>query len=137
MPRKTGYIGKARLGRDGKLRRAAPAGGSGGVLRGRVNAARLESPAAFAPDDDAPALTRRQLRELKPAAVAEVPDIASLRRRLRFSQGVFADLFGIPLGTLKDWESGRRRPDAPTRAYLRVIARDPQAVRRALEMATE
>jgi putative transcriptional regulator len=102
-----------------------------------VNTALLDSKAAFEPDDDTPILTRRELRELRPVAVEEAPDVAALRRRLRMSQGAFATLFGIPLATVKDWEQGRRKPDAPARAYLRVIASNPKAVRRALRTAAE
>jgi putative transcriptional regulator len=39
--------------------------------------------------------------------------------------------FQIPLGTLRDWEQGAAEPDQAARTYLRVIARDPEAVRRA------
>jgi putative transcriptional regulator len=106
-------------------------------MRGRADAARIDSPAAFEPDADTPILTRRELRELKPVRVDETPDIAALRRRLRLSQGAFATLFGIPLATVKDWEQGRRTPDAPARAYLRVIERNPKAVRSALKTAAE
>lgn len=130
MSKKSESIARARLGTDGKLRRLTDAGR---ILRGRVNPARLDSPAAFAPDADTPFLTRRELREMRPARLDQVPDVAAVRRRLRLSQGAFAQLFGIPLATVKDWEQGRRSPDAPARAYLRVIANDPAAVRRALE----
>ena len=137
MTTKTKRIVKAKLGHDGKLRRVTAAGKLGRVLRGRVNIARLDSPAAFAPDADTPILTRRELRELKPVVVEEMPDITAMRQQLRLSQGAFAELFGIPLATVKDWEQGRRAPDAPARAYLRVIAQNPKAVRRALETAAE
>jgi putative transcriptional regulator len=133
MTTKAKPIAKARLGADGKIYRGA--GKTGRVLRGRVHDALLDMPAAFAPDADTPVLTRRELRELKPVLVDDAPDLAALRRRLRLSQGAFAVVFGIPLGTLKDWEQGRRVPDAPARAYLRVIARNPKAVRSALEAA--
>ncbi len=135
MIMKTKRIVRARLGADGKLRRIGPSGKSGRVLRGRVNAALLDSPAAFAPETDSPVLTRRELRDMHPVAVNETPDLTALRRRLHLSQGAFATLFGIPLATIKDWEQGRRRPDAPARAYLRVIAKNPKAVRSALEVA--
>jgi putative transcriptional regulator len=133
MSKKSGPIARAKLGIDGKLRRLTSAGKRGQILRGRVNQARLDSPAAFAPDADAPFLTRRELREMRPARLDQIPDVAAVRRRLRLSQGAFAQLFGIPLATVKDWEQGRRSPDAPARAYLRVIANDPAAVRRALQ----
>ena len=137
MTTKTARTVRARLGADGRLRRATAQGKAGRVLGGRVNLARLDSPAAFAPDADTRVLTRRELRDLKPALVSKGIDVSAVRRRLRLSQGVFAALFGIPLATVKDWEQGRRQPDAPARAYLRVIAQDPDAVRRALTTAAE
>jgi len=137
MTTKTGRIVRAKLGADGRLRRISASGKIGRVIRREVNRKQIHSPAAFAPDADTPVLTRRELRELKPVRVHEAPDIAAIRRRLRLSQGAFATLFGIPLATLKDWEQGRRTPDAPARAYLRVIARNPNAVRHALKTAAE
>jgi len=137
MTTKTGRIVRAKLGGDGQLHRISASGKMGGVIRRRVDRKRIHSAAAFAPDDDTPILTRRELRELRPVRVDEAPDVAALRRRLRLSQGAFATLFGIPLATLKDWEQGRRMPDAPARAYLRVISRNPKAVRSALKTAAE
>ncbi len=135
MTTKSGRIVRAKLRSDGRLRRVTAAGRSGRVIRGRFDPAKFDSPAAFAPDADTPVLTRRELRELKPVTVEQVPDVLALRKRLGLSQGAFAHLFGIPLAALKDWEQGRRTPDAPARAYLRVIAQNPKAVRRALEAA--
>ena len=66
-----------------------------------------------------------------------VPQITIIRRALKLSQEEFAARFHIPVGTLRDWEQGRKEPDAAARAYLRVIARDPEAVRRALEPLSE
>jgi putative transcriptional regulator len=54
------------------------------------------------------------------------------RRALRLTQEDFAGAFHIPLGTLRDWEQGRKQSDAAARAYLRVIAREPDTVRQAL-----
>ncbi len=51
-----------------------------------------------------------------------------LRDHLGLTQEEFAARYRIPVGTLRDWEQGRKRPDAPARAYLTVIARDPHAV---------
>ena len=60
----------------------------------------------------------------------------SLAKRIRWalhmSQVEFAKTFRIPLGTLRDWEQHRRDPDRAAQAYLEVIAREPDAVRRAL-----
>jgi putative transcriptional regulator len=126
------HIVRAKLGADGELRRVSPSGKTGRIIKARVNPERLDDPAAFEPDVDTPVLTRRELKELKRPASEETPDVAALRRKLRLSQGAFAMIFNIPLPTVKDWEQGRRKPDAPARAYLRVISFNPRAVRDAL-----
>jgi len=48
------------------------------------------------------------------------------------SQEQFASRFGVPLGTLRDWEQGVSAPDTAARTLLRVIEHDPEAVLRAL-----
>ena len=63
-----------------------------------------------------------------------VPQVRTIRRVLGLSQEEFAARFHIPLGTLRDWEQGRREPDAAARAYLRVIGRNPTAVAEALSV---
>lgn len=65
--------------------------------------------------------------------VVEVPDVRAIRRKLRMSQNEFADAYRIPLATLKNWEQRRRAPDAPAAAYLQAIAREPRAIREALQ----
>jgi putative transcriptional regulator len=79
--------------------------------------------------------------------VAEDPDAApilsaaetasalarTVRKRLGISQAEFAARYHVPIGTLRDWEQNRKQPDAPALAYLRVIAREPVMVARALE----
>jgi putative transcriptional regulator len=65
--------------------------------------------------------------------VVEVPDVRAIRRLLHMSQHEFAEAFRIPLATLKNWEQGRRVPDAPAAAYLQAIARRPQVIREALQ----
>jgi putative transcriptional regulator len=55
----------------------------------------------------------------------EVPDVRAIRHGLHMSQEKFATTYRIPLSTLKNWEQGRRHPDAPAAAYLQVIARRP------------
>jgi putative transcriptional regulator len=63
----------------------------------------------------------------------EVPDVRAIRRQLQMSQHEFAEAYRIPLATLKNWEQGRRAPDAPAAAYLQAIARRPQLIREALQ----
>ena len=58
--------------------------------------------------------------------------VRGVRRRLGLSQQAFARRFFIPLPALRDWEAARRMPEAASLAYLRVIARAPQAVAQAL-----
>jgi putative transcriptional regulator len=57
-----------------------------------------------------------------------IPNVKKLRERLGLTQEAFAATYRIPIGTLRDWEQGRKLPDAPARAYLTVIARSPEAV---------
>jgi putative transcriptional regulator len=61
-----------------------------------------------------------------------VPDVKGLRTRLGMTQEQFALTYHLPLGTVRDWEQGRTRPDAPALAFLAVIEREPEVVRRAL-----
>jgi putative transcriptional regulator len=59
-------------------------------------------------------------------------DVALLRRSLGFTQTEFATKFCISLGTLRHWERGDRKPHGPALALLHVVAKEPQAVLRAL-----
>ena len=71
---------------------------------------------------------------LKPGRVTEFrpDDVRTVRVKLAKSQAEFALLIGVSVATLQNWEQGRRRPDGPARALLRVAARNPQAVIAAL-----
>ncbi len=83
--------------------------------------------AAALADPDAQPLTDERLARMK-----RTPRVKVIRRALDLSQEEFAERFRIPLGTLRDWEQGRKEPDAAARAYLVVIARNPKAVSEAL-----
>ncbi|MBX9934910.1 MAG: helix-turn-helix domain-containing protein [Methylobacterium sp.] len=87
-----------------------------------------EVSAAAAADPDARPMTDEEMRDTR-----RIPRVKTLRRALALTQEEFAARYHIPLGTLRDWEQGRATPDQPTRAYLTVIARDPEGVRRALD----
>ena len=69
----------------------------------------------------------RKVRGMRVTKV-EVPDVKAIRRALRMSQQRFAAAYRIPLPTLKNWEQGRRLPDAPAAAYLLAIKRRPKEV---------
>lgn len=62
----------------------------------------------------------------------EKPDVASIRKKLGLSQEKFAERFNLPKGSVRDWEQGRRTPDAAARNLLRVIKYAPETVERAL-----
>jgi putative transcriptional regulator len=84
--------------------------------------------AAALKDPDARPMSDEEFRRAR-----TVPRAKTLRRALGLTQEEFAGRYHIPIGTLRDWEQGRSEPDQPARAYLAVIARDPEGVRRALE----
>jgi putative transcriptional regulator len=85
---------------------------------------------AASADPDAQPLTPDDFKHLK-----RTPQVKIIRRALGMSQEEFSTRFHIPLGTLRDWEQGRKDPDAAARAYLVVIGRKPDAVLDALAVA--
>jgi putative transcriptional regulator len=66
------------------------------------------------------------------AASGEDVDVRAIRRLTGLSQAKFAELLGIELATLRNWEQGRRQPTGPARALLRAIRNEPVAVIKAL-----
>lgn len=84
--------------------------------------------AAALSDPDAQPLAPDDMKRMK-----RTPRVKIVRRALGLSQEEFAARFHIPLGTLRDWEQSRKEPDAAARAYLIVIARNPEAVSEALQ----
>jgi len=77
-------------------------------------------------DRDAQPLTEAGLK------MKRTPQAKIIRRALELTQEEFATRYHIPIGTLRDWEQGRAKPDQPTKAYLTLIARDPDHVNRLL-----
>ena len=119
----------ARMRREGVLLRIRP-DGTEEVMPVEALAPMTpeEVEAAAWRDPDARPLTPEELAKAK-----RIPRAKTLRRALGLTQEEFAVRYRIPLGTLRDWEQGRSEPDQPARAYLTVIAHDPEGVRRALE----
>ena len=68
----------------------------------------------------------------RPVVLPDEVDIKRIRAKAGMSQAEFARSFCINPRTLQEWEQGRRKPDATTRAYLAVIAKNRRAVLRAL-----
>jgi putative transcriptional regulator len=71
---------------------------------------------------------------LKPSRVTEFrpANVRAVRARLGASQAEFALMIGVSVATLRNWEQGRRTPDGPALALLRVAAKNPKAVIEAL-----
>ncbi len=69
-------------------------------------------------------------KKMKPSRVFRYrpADIKKIREKLGKSQPEFALMIGVSVATLRNWEQGRRTPDGPARALLRVAARNPDAV---------
>ena len=59
-------------------------------------------------------------------------DVGALRERLGLTQNQFSGMIGVSIKTLQNWEQGRREPEGPAKALLRVVEKEPQAVLRAL-----
>jgi len=83
--------------------------------------------AAALSDPEAQPRSAAQLARMK-----HTPRASLIRRALGLTQEEFSARFRIPLGTLRDWEQGASEPDQAARAYLTVIARNPNAVTEAL-----
>ena len=78
-------------------------------------------------DPDGKPLTEEDLRKLR-----QSPRVRVLRMALGLTQEEFAGAYGIPVGTLRDWEQGRREPDQASKTLLKLIEIMPQEVRAAL-----
>ena len=72
--------------------------------------------------------------EAKPSRVFDFhpDDVRKIRKKLGKSQSEFALMIGVSVATLQNWEQGRRHPEGPARALLKVAARNPKVVAQAL-----
>jgi putative transcriptional regulator len=70
----------------------------------------------------------------KPSRVFEItpPSIKVIRKKLNLSQSDFALMIGVSRSTLQNWEQGRREPDGPAKALLKIASKNPKAVMEAL-----
>lgn len=62
-------------------------------------------------------------------------DVSAIRARTGLSQEAFARRIGVSVGTLRNWEQGRRKPDGPAKVLLSLLERDPGIVERTLSKA--
>jgi len=97
----------------------------------RVNAMTDEEVlAAASSDPDAQPLDPEALEKMR-----RISPVKALRQRLGMTQVEFAEAFRLPISTLRDWEQRRSNPDAPARALLQAIEREPETMRRLLSQA--
>jgi DNA-binding transcriptional regulator YiaG len=91
-----------------------------------------------------PELTAKQMAHAIPARlrkrlmmgqIESGEDVSALRRFVGLNQSQFARAMGISVHTLRSWEQGRRRPDGPAIALLRIAARHPRIIRENLQSA--
>ncbi len=86
--------------------------------------------AAIADDPDAAPINFHEI-----SGFTRVVNTSRLRRKLGMTQETFAAAYQIPIGTLRDWEQGRKMPDATARAYLKVIERSAETIAKLLSAA--
>ncbi len=80
---------------------------------------------------------RRGQRSPSRAFVVDGPNIKLIRSSYALSQRQFAAMLGISLGTLRNWEQGRRTPDGPARVLLQIAASHPEAILDVVRPLTE
>ncbi len=70
----------------------------------------------------------------KPSRIFKItpPSIKAIRKKLNLSQNDFALMIGVSISTLQNWEQGRREPDGPAKALLKIASKNPKAVMEAL-----
>lgn len=101
---------------------------SGEKRRGATDAmSAAQARKTAAADPDAPPLDKKRL-----ASMRRVSRVKALRESLGLTQAAFAEAFHLPVTTLRDWEQRRSVPDAPARALLLAIERDPKRMRELL-----
>jgi putative transcriptional regulator len=70
----------------------------------------------------------REIRRGRVGRVINVPDVAETREKTGLSQARFAQLLGVSVRTLQDWEQGRRAPSRAARTLLMIAAKNPMAL---------
>ena len=115
---------EARLEADGTVTRRRP-GSRWKRLKPRSDWARVDATTEAE-------IARQAAEDNAEAAEDAAAWVRRVRRRVGLSQTEFARRIGVPVATVRNWEQGKRFPDGAARALLRVIEREPEAVKRAL-----
>ena len=68
--------------------------------------------------------------QMKPSrrTVLKEPDVLAIREKYDMTQQEFSSLLGISVGTLRNWEQGRRKPQGPAKVLLRIAEKRPKAI---------
>ena len=82
--------------------------------------------------EDALAYAKGDKSRARTARVPAMIDVCEIRKSLGMTQQEFSRQFGFPLGTLRNWEQGHRKPQGPSRVLLTLIKKMPDEVKRAL-----
>ena len=123
---------RVQKGPDGKFVQIMP-DGSTRPIYGRTDWARLDAmteeeiEANALSDPDNPPISNEELARFR-----RVPNPREIRKRLNLTQEEFAERFHLRLGTIRDWEQGKKQPDSAARVLLWVIEMNPEAVDQAL-----
>ena len=123
---------RVQKGPDGKFVQIMP-DGSTRPIYGRTDWARLDAmteeeiEANALSDPDNPPISDEELARFR-----RVPNPREIRKRLNLTQEEFAERFHLRLGTIRDWEQGKKQPDSAARVLLWVIEKNPEAVDQAL-----
>lgn len=70
----------------------------------------------------------RQLKRGDNGRITNIPSVASIREKTGMSQPRFAELLGVSVRTLQEWEQGRRAPSGAARTLLLIAAKNPQTL---------
>ena len=70
----------------------------------------------------------RQLKRGEHGRIINVPSVATVREKTGLSQSRFAELLGVSIRTLQEWEQGRRAPSGAARTLLLIAAKNPRAL---------
>jgi putative transcriptional regulator len=71
---------------------------------------------------------RKGKREPSRYAAIEEPDVVAIRKKYDMTQQEFSSLLGISVGTLRNWEQGRRKPQGPAKVLLKIAEKRPKAI---------
>ena len=71
---------------------------------------------------------RKGKRKASRHTVIEEPDVVAIREKYDMTQKEFSSLLGISVGTLRNWEQGRRKPQGPAKVLLKIAEKRPKAI---------